>query len=105
MASVMPELPDSTTGQPAEWAMRVKNSPKALVRGEVNRAIEWADTPASRALARSDSNRLTRTEAGRSPGRPNRARGTGWRGTERSGARMASPIDPAFAASGANSRR
>ena len=77
--SVMVELPPATTGQPTAWAVRASRVPKALVSGAVS-DIEWAPTPASSALASSDSNRRTSHCMGIRPGRPNRARATGWLG-------------------------
>ena len=101
----MPELPPSTTGQPAAWAVMVRKSPKAAVSGAVSRAMEWAATPANMALAPSAANRSANRETGRRPGSPNRARETGWRGTDRSGAKMASPMGAADSTSGAIRRR
>ena len=100
MASLMPELPPSTTGQPTAWAVTVRKRPKAVVSGAVSRAMEWADTPASNALVRSDSNRWIVREMGRRPGSPNRARVAGWRGTLRSGAKMARLRGPEPATNG-----
>ena len=56
MESTIAWDPPRATGQPTAWAAAPRTRPKVEVNGRFSGSIEWALTPANRALARAPEN-------------------------------------------------